>query len=56
MATCLIVHVGFVINLQAVVGDVAPWAVPGAHLRPDRVQGQDRGLLRQVNESTVAFG
>uniref|UniRef100_A0A453BY92 Photosystem I subunit O n=1 Tax=Aegilops tauschii subsp. strangulata TaxID=200361 RepID=A0A453BY92_AEGTS len=34
--------------LQAVVGDVAPGSVHRAHLRPDRVQGQDRGLLPEV--------
>jgi hypothetical protein len=34
--------------LQAVASDVAPGPVHRAHLRPDWIQGQDRGLLREV--------
>lgn len=34
--------------LQAVASDVAPGPVHRSYLRPDRIQGQDRGLLREV--------
>jgi hypothetical protein len=33
---------------QAVAGDVAPGSLHCAHLRSDRVQGQDRGLPPEV--------
>lgn len=39
--------------LQALAGDVAPGSVHQSHLRPDRLQGQDRGLLREVKRVDV---